>query len=107
MEALRSALPLTCLPCTKTLVILGARLSTSLVKRLAARRTTDLMGDRRHKNVMTGDTTSSSMRGILLPIQHNRTLVIYLSSNVVTLQAVSKGQTGPSKGLIEHYYCVY
>lgn len=38
--------PLTCLPCTKTLVILGARLSTSLVKRLAARRTTDLVGEK-------------------------------------------------------------
>lgn len=33
---------LTCLPCTKTLVMDGARLSTSLLKRLAAWRTTDL-----------------------------------------------------------------
>jgi hypothetical protein len=33
---------LTCLPCTKTLVMDGARLSTTLLKRLAARRTTDL-----------------------------------------------------------------
>lgn len=41
-----SLCPLTCLPCTKTLVILGARLSTSLVKRLAARRTTDLVGEK-------------------------------------------------------------
>lgn len=44
-ETQLSVCPLTCLPCTKTLVILGARLSTSLVKRLAARRTTDLVGE--------------------------------------------------------------
>lgn len=35
------------MPCTKTLVIDGARLSTSLPKRLAAKRTTDLRAENR------------------------------------------------------------
>lgn len=50
--------PLTCLPCTKTLVILGARLSTSLVNRLAARRTTDLVGEKT-LDVRQNNTTSN------------------------------------------------
>lgn len=53
LQYLLSVYPLTCLPCTKTLVILGARLSTSLVKRLAARRTTDLVGKKKKKKIRT------------------------------------------------------
>lgn len=44
---------LTCLPCTKTLVMDGARLSTTLLKRLAARRTTDLRAKKKAGQIFT------------------------------------------------------
>lgn len=49
---------LTCLPCTKTLVMDGARLSTTLLKRLAARRTTDLGAEKRAGQRVTVQPTS-------------------------------------------------
>lgn len=57
-QALLTVWSLTCLPCTKTLVILGARLSTSLVNRLAARRTTDLVDEKTQEQSLQITTDS-------------------------------------------------
>lgn len=62
-QSLLSVRPLTCLPCTKILVILGARLSTSLVKRLAASRTTDLVGKKTEEQSWQHDKDSQDSIG--------------------------------------------